>query len=148
MVRLTKVGILSYGYVTAIISAIVSFLYILLMLPMIQKLFQLFTQRLSGSMDYGYGMGMDSMSQIGFGQVSTGLFVTLIILAPIIGAITGFIGGCLGAIFYNLAAKWTGGVKCNFEKVPEINYSGKSSAYIEEDKSSSQSESSPTDAIK
>lgn len=121
MVRLTKIGILSYGYIAAIISAIISFLYVLLMFPMIQMLVKLVTEGVSESMDYGYGMGMgmgmEGMSSPGFDGVSTGLFVALVILAPIFGAISGFIFGCIGAIIYNLAAKWTGGIECNFEKV-------------------------------
>lgn len=138
MVRLTKIGILSYGYIAAIISAIISFLYVLLMFPMFQMLFKTITTGLSESMDYGYGMGMgmEGISGAGFNGISTGLFVALVILAPVIGAISGFIGGCIGAILYNLAAKWTGGVECNFEKVPEIDYSGKSHAYSEIEKDS------------
>ncbi len=81
-------------------------------------------------------MGMEGMSSPGFDGVSTGLFVALVILAPIFGAISGFIFGCIGAIIYNLAAKWTGGIECNFEKVPEIDYSGKSSVYSEIEKDS------------
>ncbi|HXK52330.1 MAG TPA: hypothetical protein PLE09_07350 [Caldisericia bacterium] len=142
MVRLTKIGILSYGYIAAVISAVISFLYVLLMFPMIQMLVKIFTNGVSESMDYGYGMGMgmEGMGTPGFDGISTGLFVALIILAPIIGAISGFIFGCLGAILYNLAAKWTGGIECNFEKVPEIDYSGKPSAYSEIEKDSMHTE--------
>jgi hypothetical protein len=141
MVRLQKIGILSYGYIMAVISAIVSFLYILIAFPAIQAIMNLVMNGFQDSMGYG-GMGSGGME--GFG----GLFVVFLIVAPIVGAIIGFIGGCLGAIIYNIAAKWTGGIELNFVKAPVVDYSGKSSMQVEEEPPSFQKEVSsvePTD---
>jgi hypothetical protein len=139
MVRLNKIGVLSYGYIMAVISAIASFLYILIMFPAIQTIMNLVMNGFRESMDYGMGYdAMGSGGMEGFG----GLFVVLLIVTPIVGAITGFIAGCLGALIYNIAAKWTGGVELNFVKAPVIDYSGKSSMRVEEEPPSFQKEDS------
>ena len=97
-------------------------------------IFNIITNGLNGSPDYGMeGLGMNSMANSPFG---TGLFITLLILAPIFGALSGFIAGCLGALVYNIAAKWTGGSECSFVKAPVVDYSGKSSMRIEEEPTS------------
>ena len=35
---------------------------------------------------------------------------------PLMGAISGFIAGTIGAFLYNLAAKWVGGIEIDFEQ--------------------------------
>ena len=39
-----------------------------------------------------------------------------IILLPIFYGIAGFLIGLIGALLYNLVAKWTGGIELEFEK--------------------------------
>ena len=41
--------------------------------------------------------------------------IASIIILPILYAIFGFIAGALGAVFYNLAAGWVGGIEVELE---------------------------------
>ena len=124
MVRLKAVGILSYGYLVAVVSAIVAFLYSLMLYPILRGLVDVIS---SGEMNMDYGALSILQGFAGAG------FIFMIIVFPIVAAISGFIGGCLGAIVYNLGAKITGGIEFNFVKVPKIDYSGKSSISVEEE---------------
>jgi hypothetical protein len=47
----------------------------------------------------------------------SGLGFWAIIIFPIVYALTGLIGGWLGAIIYNLIARWTGGIVVDFKDV-------------------------------
>jgi len=44
-----------------------------------------------------------------------GLGMGFMIFMPVIYAIMGFIGGALGALIYNLVAKWLGGIEVEME---------------------------------
>jgi hypothetical protein len=47
-----------------------------------------------------------------------GFGIVFIIFLPIIYGIAGFIGGIIGALVYNLVAKWTGGIEMVLTDVP------------------------------
>lgn len=52
------------------------------------------------------------------GQAPTGLMaagVGIIFILPIIYAVVGFIGGLIGALIYNLIARWIGGIEVEVE---------------------------------
>ena len=55
-------------------------------------------------------------SAIGVGGLGAGLGFLAIIFFPIIYGIIGFIGGALGALLYNLVAKWIGGIDLEFDQ--------------------------------
>lgn len=98
MRELKKIDILSAAKVTAIVSAIWGFIIALISLP--------FLAIASTASSYaGAAAGFDMAPlMLGFGIAS-------IVIAPIVGAIIGFIAGAVGAFFYNIAAKYVGGVK-------------------------------------
>ena len=108
MVRLKEVGILSCGYIYGIITGIVSLLYVLIFMPMFMVI------------QNGLQYTSDISEIFESGMVGGWIFIVILILAPILGAVSGFICGCIGAIIYNLAAKWTGGVEMIFEKKPAV----------------------------
>lgn len=47
--------------------------------------------------------------------VAAGLGVGTLLLFPILYAVLGFIGGLIMAFFYNLVARWTGGIEVTLE---------------------------------
>jgi hypothetical protein len=51
----------------------------------------------------------------GIGSVVVGLIIMVVF--PIMYGLMGFIGGAIGALIYNLAARFVGGVKFEFEGV-------------------------------
>ena len=58
------------------------------------------------------------LSLFGFNAGETGLFfgTASIIIFPILYGIMGFIGGAISAFFYNLVAKWIGGIEVEITK--------------------------------
>ncbi len=111
MVRLKSVGILSYGYVTGILSGILGFLVVLFTFPAVRTLLQLAQETDFPSQDLGL------ISVIAGWGLAVGL-----ILIPVFSALYGFIGGCIFSLLYNLIAKWTGGVELEFVKKPPTIY--------------------------
>ncbi|MCK5848260.1 MAG: DUF3566 domain-containing protein [Caldisericia bacterium] len=106
MIKLKEVGILSYGYIVALVAAFLCFIQALFIVPMVNTIIGILSE--AGELDT-IGMGIGS-------SLPTWLTIVLIISLPIFGAIYGFIFGCIGAIVYNLAAKITGGIELSFEK--------------------------------
>ncbi|MBS0630909.1 MAG: hypothetical protein JSS11_03275 [Verrucomicrobia bacterium] len=54
----------------------------------------------------------------GTGQPATGLMAAglgVIVLLPVIYAAVGFVGGLLGALIYNMVARWVGGIEVEVE---------------------------------
>lgn len=47
--------------------------------------------------------------------LGVGMFIAGIIFVPIIYGVMGFIIGALGALLYNLVAKWVGGIEIELE---------------------------------
>lgn len=93
--RLKKVDPLSAGMIQGIIMAAVGLLYVPFGLIL---MFGGFASKNSDSMGVGIGAGLGIM-----------------LFAPIIYGILGFIGGIIGAFIYNVAAKFTGGLRLEFE---------------------------------
>lgn len=87
MTIVKKIDIMSMAKVEAIICAIFG-----LILGIIIALFGGIVGSLSGSSMGGWGVGA-------------------IIIVPILYGIIGFISGAIGAVIYNLAAGWVGGIE-------------------------------------
>jgi len=47
--------------------------------------------------------------------VGVGMFIAGIVFVPIIYGVIGFIIGVIGALLYNLVAKWVGGIEIELE---------------------------------
>ncbi len=54
------------------------------------------------------------------GQPPAIVFVIFALIAPFLYAAMGFIFGALGALIYNLAAGWIGGIEMQFESVMTV----------------------------
>ena len=95
---LKHIDVLSAAKVTAVISAIWGFIIAIISLP--------FLAVASTATSYAGAAAGFNMAPLllGFGIAS-------IVIAPILGAIMGFIMGAIGAFFYNVAAKYVGGVE-------------------------------------
>jgi len=100
MVKIKKVGILSFAKINALVMAamglIVAVIYLLIFLP--------FLMLASGAAK---------------GVISIGLGVAIpiaLIGIPVFYGIIGFIFGALGAWLYNIIAGWIGGLEMNLEK--------------------------------
>ena len=96
-----RVGVLSMakvqGLISAIFGLIIGIIYALLLLAL-------------GSAVGGTG-AQGSMGLLGnFGFLA-------VIIAPIVYGIGGFIAGAIGALFYNLAAKWVGGIQLSLKEL-------------------------------
>lgn len=52
------------------------------------------------------------------GAVAGGLFAFLVLLYPLIAAVFGWIAGFFWAAVYNLFARWIGGFRLTFRRVP------------------------------
>lgn len=93
-----KIGVLSLGKLLAIMYAFIGAL-----LGLLYALFALIgggAMMASGSGDAALGGGM-----------MMGLGVAAIIVLPILYGILGFIGGLLTALFFNIAARFAGGLE-------------------------------------
>lgn len=55
----------------------------------------------------------------GMGGIGPLMMFFLMLFYPILGAITGWISGLLGAAIYNLIVRWTGGLRLTFEQTAE-----------------------------
>jgi len=96
MVVLRKVGVMSVAKIFAVISAIVG---------LIEGIVLAGLGSMMGDMLSGTPLGMLGM----FGMYG----YTAIIIFPVTGAISGFIGGAIGALLYNLVAGKIGGIEMN-----------------------------------
>ncbi|MDY0021491.1 hypothetical protein [Arenimonas caeni] len=93
-----KIGVLSLGKLMAIMYALIGALFGLL-----YALFALIgggAMMAAGSGDAALGGGM-----------MMGLGVAAVIVLPILYGILGFIGGLISALFFNLAARFAGGLE-------------------------------------
>ena len=95
---LKRVGVVSAAKITAIVSAIWGFIVAVISLP--------FLAIASSATSYAGAAAGFNMAplMLGFGIAS-------IIITPIAAAIVGFIMGAVGAFFYNVAAKYFGGIE-------------------------------------
>ena len=98
MRELKRVEIMSAAKVTAVVSAIWGFIAAVISLP--------FLAIASSASALAGQAGAFNVAPLLFG-----LGVASIVVAPIMAAIMGFICGAIGAFFYNVAAKYVGGVK-------------------------------------
>ena len=96
---LKHIDVLSSAKVSAVLCAIWGFIIALISLPFIAIAGTFGTY--AGSTATGLNM---APLMLGLGAVS-------IIVMPIIMAIVGFIMGAIGAFFYNIAAKYVGGIQ-------------------------------------
>jgi TM2 domain-containing membrane protein YozV len=102
MVMLKRVGVMSVAKIIAVLSAIVGLIEGIV--------FAGLGSIMSGSM---LG-GILSATPIG----TLGVFgLTAIIIFPVSGAISGFIGGAIGAFLYNLVAARIGGIEMDLVRV-------------------------------
>ena len=88
--RIKKVGVLSVANISGVINAIIGFIFGLIFVFL--------------SSPPTLAIPFESFGLRSFGYLS-------IIIFPIIYGIVGFIGGAIGAFFYNIAAKITDGIK-------------------------------------
>ncbi len=94
-----KIGVLSLGKLMAVMYAGIGLL--------IGALYALFAVVGGGAM---MAMGGAEDAAIGGGMVMV-MGLAAVIIAPIFYGILGFIGGVISAFFFNLAAKYTGGLE-------------------------------------
>lgn len=95
---ITKIGVLSLGKLLGLIYAAIGALFGLL--------YALFAVVGGGAM-LAMGSGDSAMG----GGMMMGLGVAAVFVLPIFYGILGFIGGLLTALFFNIAAKYTGGLE-------------------------------------
>lgn len=93
-----KVGVLSLGKLMAVMYAGIGLV--------IGGLYALFAVLGGGAM---MAMGGESESAPGGGMMIV-MGLAAIVIAPIFYGVLGFIGGVISAFFFNLAAKYTGGL--------------------------------------
>lgn len=93
-----KVGVLSLGKLMAVMYAGIGLV--------LGGLYALFAVLGGGAM---MAMGGESDSALGGGMM-IGMGLAAIVIAPIFYGLLGFIGGIISAFFFNLAAKYTGGL--------------------------------------
>lgn len=93
-----KVGVLSLGKLMAVMYAGIGLV--------LGGLYALFAVLGGGAM---MAMGGESDSALGGGMM-IGMGLAAIVIAPIFYGVLGFIGGIISAFFFNLAAKYTGGL--------------------------------------
>jgi hypothetical protein len=94
MVKLRRVGVFSLAKLQGIIMAIFGLIF---------------------GIFYAI-IGVTVGSALGATGLLAGLGFLAIIILPIVYGIFGFIGGAVGALIYNLAAKMTGGIEMSFEQ--------------------------------
>ncbi len=95
---ITKVGVLSLGKLLGIMYAAIGVLF--------GGLYALFAVVGGGAM---LAMGGDEGAM--GGGMMMGMGVAAIIVLPIIYGVLGFIGGLITALFFNIAAKYAGGLE-------------------------------------
>lgn len=93
MAVVRKIGVMSLAKLQAVLMAVVG-----LIMGIFYALLSLIIGTQLGDVGVGAGLG----------------FLGIIVL-PVLYAIFGFIGGAIGALLYNLVAKWVGGVDLEFE---------------------------------
>lgn len=95
---LKHIDVLSAAKVSAVLCAIWGFIIALISLPFIA---------IAGT----FGTYAGTATGLNMAPLMLGLGIASIIVMPIIMAILGFIMGAIGAFFYNVAAKYVGGIK-------------------------------------
>ena len=94
-----KIGVMSLGKLMAVMYAGIGLL--------IGGLYALFAIVGGGAM---MAMGGEENAALGGGMV-IGMGLAAVVVAPIFYGIVGFIGGVISAFFFNLAAKYAGGLE-------------------------------------
>jgi hypothetical protein len=94
-----KIGVLSLGKLMGVMYAGIGLLF--------GVLYALFAVVGGGAM---MAMGGDGESALGGGMMM-GIGLAAVVVAPIFYGILGFIGGVISAFFFNLAAKYAGGLE-------------------------------------
>jgi hypothetical protein len=94
-----KIGVMSLGKLMAVMYAGIGLL--------IGGLYALFAVVGGGAM---MAMGGEENAALGGGML-IGIGLAAVVLAPIFYGILGFIGGVISAFFFNLAAKYAGGLE-------------------------------------
>lgn len=94
-----KIGVMSLGKLMAVMYAGIGLL--------IGVLYALFAVIGGGAM---MAMGGEQNAALGGGMM-IGMGLAAVVVAPIVYGIFGFIGGVISAFFFNLAAKYAGGLE-------------------------------------
>lgn len=94
-----KIGVLSLGKLMAVMYAGIGLLF--------GVLYALFAVVGGGAM---MAMGGEENAALGGGMMM-GMGLAAVFLLPILYGVFGFIGGIISALFFNLAAKYTGGLE-------------------------------------
>ena len=94
-----KIGVMSLGKLMAVMYAGIGLL--------LGGLYALFAVVGDGAM---MAMGGEENAALGGGMV-IGMGLAAVVVAPIVYGIFGFIGGVISAFFFNLAAKYAGGLE-------------------------------------
>jgi len=107
MKTLKRFDVLSVAKFQAVMMAAIYFIFALIGTA-IAKIFG----GMAGSMMMNQGMQMQAQ---GMQSAMTGGSIMALILAPVFGAVAGFIGGAIVAFVYNVVAKVIGGIKLDLE---------------------------------
>jgi len=92
--RVRNINPVQLGVVSGVLYALLALVIALLMLPFMT----MFSHFGGGMGRMGAGLGV-------FGGT------TVIIMLPVFYGVTGFVGGIITALIYNLVAAWTGGIE-------------------------------------
>ncbi len=105
MTKIRRVGVLSMATTQAVLMMALS-LVIVLFYAIIGGSFLALGAASGASSTGGSGLSPGQMAGMGIGMM-----IGLVIFVPIIYGSIGFVMGALGALVYNVVAKWTGGVE-------------------------------------
>ena len=97
-----RVGVLSMGKLMGVMYALIGLL--------LGALYALFAVVGGGAM-----LAMGSEDGALGGGLMMGMGLAAVVIAPIAYGILGFIGGIISAFFYNLAAKYAGGIELDLQ---------------------------------
>jgi len=96
--RLKKIAPLQLGKMLAVIYGLLSLIFV--------PFFMLFAAIASMAPKIEGGPPIPAMLGMGFG---------LMLLAPLLYSFMGFVSGLIGALIYNIVAKWIGGIEIEVE---------------------------------
>ena len=102
MYRVRRIGVISAANVTAAISLVITLVFVLLVALVILPM---------GS----FPVSLDPANPFNRTQVPSGSIVGFLFIIPLVYAAIGWVMGALGALVYNLVARFTGGLQLDVE---------------------------------
>lgn len=110
--KLRRIGVMSMATTQALIMMAFS-LVVVLIYAVIGGLALAFGAAAASTSSTGPG-GVTGPSPAEMAGLGIGVIIAMVIFIPILYGAFGFIFGALGALVYNLVAKWTGGIEMEF----------------------------------